>query len=560
MQGDSSLNEAVRVWLSGLPRTDLRPDAPRKRRRQDVFPSPPASLDDLVRRDRGQPQQPTMNRARVPDGEAARDDDNDDDNAITPTPATKKPCLLSDSSRPPVFDSSLLLRGQQQQQQLQQAPAAQTEPDDDEGDEDSRSAVMTATTSASDTSTNTTGAAGKAPRSRASSPRKRKMHLATLPPDEAIAFKALVYDQMSPQIQAFLEPIYRVSAGSPFIPPSYRARMVEAAAADATSSGPGGGNGGNGNPDDDDDDDGESERPQAVLAQYLRPVFMLDCLVQRNDHPSACPPFRFPDPLAVADIVARAKRLQDMYHEETQWNHGIHSRVLSCLFLPIDDPVRAKSLVRHSYCTTALPYSRPQKTQAGGQAMVDLTLYVDPGAVRPPELQALVQERIAQVCHANALTRTVNHTDFPPLGTKPLCVGIESKRSAGDTDKADVQLGIWLSAHWRFLAHLLGGKSRHKRSGGAGSGTLADAAAANRKLAQELVFLPGLIVEGHRWSLVVSVLDPQGTVTIYNGMQIGSTDNALNVYKLLFALRILEKWATETYWPWFARSILGICL
>lgn len=147
-----------------------------------------------------------------------------------------------------------------------------------------------------------------------------------------------------------------------------------------------------------------------------------------------------------------------------------------------------------------------------------------------------MKERIAAFQHSSP-TGSLNHTEYRPLRDFPIGISIEIKRIGEAVVGGELQLGIWLRAHWKFLATAL-----H---------TDAD------DLVQQLPFIPALLVHGHHWYLVVSTLQKDRMV-LYTNIRIGHTQHALGVFELVYSLRVLAEWMEEKYWPWFAEALLGV--
>ena len=72
----------------------------------------------------------------------------------------------------------------------------------------------------------------------------------------------------------------------------------------------------------------------------------------------------------------------------------------------------------------------------------------------------------------------------------PIAFSIETKRYGGDIPKGEQQLGIWNAAQWEFLISKAG----------------IDAA-------QELDFVPGVVVNGDIWSFVITTRNQSKTVS-----------------------------------------------
>lgn len=86
-----------------------------------------------------------------------------------------------------------------------------------------------------------------------------------------------------------------------------------------------------------------------------------------------------------------------------------------------------------------------------------------------------------------------------------------------------MQMGTWHSAQCRTLRH---------------NGDLSS---------RSIEFLPGLIVQGHDWQFVASVLDESRKVLLLRTVRLGGTDSELGVYLLIMGLHRLRCWIKEGY-------------
>jgi hypothetical protein len=146
--------------------------------------------------------------------------------------------------------------------------------------------------------------------------------------------------------------------------------------------------------------------------------------------------------------------------------------------------------------------------------------------------------------------------------TVPLQCGFEVKERGGDSNEADMQLGIWSAAGLQLL--------KQQRSAMTGSGEI-------------LPFVGGTIV-GHEWRVHIVWKDESGGVvsqsvpycSIYR-LLLASQTTLTNVIQLdvsqwrdlivstasppeIFVLfRLIERictWLKETYWPWLRDNVL----
>lgn len=94
---------------------------------------------------------------------------------------------------------------------------------------------------------------------------------------------------------------------------------------------------------------------------------------------------------------------------------------------------------------------------------------------------------------------SINHTKCLGLAGQPVSTSFETKRTGNDMDNAVLQIGVWHSAQWNCLRHMLR--------------TLWTPAEAEVAL-NELGVLPAIITQGHDWSFAATTLEEKRTVWI----------------------------------------------
>ncbi|KAH6867792.1 hypothetical protein B0T10DRAFT_534094 [Thelonectria olida] len=231
-------------------------------------------------------------------------------------------------------------------------------------------------------------------------------------------------------------------------------------------------------------------------------------------------PGRIPSPEEATSVCRWASRCQESEHEERGWDQEVHHRLLEAI---LRDP--RKNTEAPIDFTARLP------------SAVDFSLYLAPShkkAPSPQVLQALCQK---------TTTFSVNHTKLTSLQLRPIILSIKTEGSGLPLHGAELQMGTWHAAQWSFLhSALLFPRGR----------TMAQA---NRALSR-LPFIPGVIIHGHRWLLVLSTRE--GTKTIFwTDRQFGSTQSIMETYQTVAGLRQLIAWAETVYLPWFIDEILA---
>ncbi|EXK23915.1 hypothetical protein FOMG_19337 [Fusarium oxysporum f. sp. melonis 26406] len=247
-------------------------------------------------------------------------------------------------------------------------------------------------------------------------------------------------------------------------------------------------------------------------------------------------PGRIPSPQEVSLVYECAKDCRDFGHEEAGWNAEVHQRLLESVFR---EPGKTKGgLYNFTMSTTARPHSMwlPKSIRT---KMIDFCIYVDLQQEEPESFQAL-----ESLCRTT-LTTTVNHTDFQRLQFCPIVLSIETKGPAPRLDTAEVQMGVWHAAQWNFLRSTVLA-SLH---------SLEEAEKQADDILSRLPFIPGVIVQGHRWYFVLSTWHGSRT-TFWAERLFGSTQSYKELYQVIAGLRHLTSWVDKFYLPWFRAHIL----
>ena len=145
-------------------------------------------------------------------------------------------------------------------------------------------------------------------------------------------------------------------------------------------------------------------------------------------------------------------------------------------------------------------------------------------------------EPAASMIHDRCLNRpgqSINHTNLGILTECPIAISVETTSMGQTLDHALLQLGTWHSSQWRNLRW---------------GGTILD----------QIEFLAGIIVLGHQWHFVATILGNDDKPITLHSIIIGGTDTPFHIYRLLAALQRLKQWAEESFWPAFKADVLGI--
>lgn len=268
-------------------------------------------------------------------------------------------------------------------------------------------------------------------------------------------------------------------------------------------------------------------------------------------------PGRIPTVKEVEMICELAAECQVLGVDETGWNMEVHHRLLEAVFRM--RPNRGEDEFNFISCASARPH-RSFLPDEAPMKLVDFCVYADKEG---DDNWARAHRALAR----HTSTRSVNHTDYSALQLRPIMLSVETKVPGKESEKADLQVGVWLAAHWAFLtvaarlsldASLLCAETHPQQSSGASPSPMLTSMGRNR-LAQARVdtlqFLPSLVVQGHKWSLVIATREQRGTV-LWSNLEFGSTETMQGTYKVVAGLRELAAWSREVYLPWWQENVL----
>ncbi|KAK6221467.1 hypothetical protein QIS74_04760 [Colletotrichum tabaci] len=227
----------------------------------------------------------------------------------------------------------------------------------------------------------------------------------------------------------------------------------------------------------------------------------------------------------VNKIWTDADDCQSFQHFEIQWNCAVHFKMLE---------VALGHFRRLGFCICTgvqihSNYTRGAKVSHHNKK-VDFCIFVNEHS---PELTRA------------ALTspfQSVNQTEYPALLERPIALSIETKVTGQDWAEAVNQISVWLLAQWDALDDLVL-RTRRFRGGGAASPHVdsenikeprPSAAAASG-----LVFLPGIVVQGHDWYFVAMTRSAAGKTRLYSRVLCGSTQKTEGVYQVIAVLQLL---------------------
>jgi hypothetical protein len=175
-------------------------------------------------------------------------------------------------------------------------------------------------------------------------------------------------------------------------------------------------------------------------------------------------------------------------------------------------------------------------------------MYIDP----KHEESAQIRETILALMNVLPMGM-FNHTNLLPLSDRPIAVSIETKKTGEGWDNARLQMEVWMAAHWQFLRKVL---QLHRLAAGAVS-SLEQTAGFNSYETRKLPdFLPGIIIQGHDWYLIITTSEGEKTI-FWHKENFGQTSKSKGIYTIIHNLQLLRKWAQEVYWEWMRELLLS---
>ncbi|EXK76521.1 hypothetical protein FOQG_18737 [Fusarium oxysporum f. sp. raphani 54005] len=226
-------------------------------------------------------------------------------------------------------------------------------------------------------------------------------------------------------------------------------------------------------------------------------------------------------------IINEARECQQYSHPEASWNDSVH---FPLLHKAVYGSKRRKQLIGMMNCTTAKLIKEYLRKDVFSK-QVDYSFFIDPEADdTDSKSPAEVVTELRKIMPCGV----INHTMYRPLRDRPMVVTVETKKRHVSLEAAELQTGTWHAAHWDMLTRRL---EQTK-------GTF-----------NKLPFLPGILVQGHDWSFVVTTRE-DGKTVVWLEQKFGSTSDMIGVYKAIWGVQRLARWVEDVYWPWYKTNIL----
>ncbi|MCJ1278995.1 hypothetical protein MMC21_006816 [Puttea exsequens] len=228
------------------------------------------------------------------------------------------------------------------------------------------------------------------------------------------------------------------------------------------------------------------------------------------------------------EVLDKATACASERLSESSWNDDVHSTILD---LALRGEWESKGIWYYNVTSAKISVTSLLLKTAGitnQSKMVDYVLVQK----EPEEAQSAIRVLLASL-HSKSKS-SLNQTNAHYVKHHPIGVSAETKAGPNETM---AQLGTWVTAQFEKLRQLIyEGDERG-----------------------DLKPLPLLLVQGHHWKLKIAVFNTEkNNVDVFEDVELGSTNTALGVYRIVAAVRRLARWIHEEYWPWFKLDVLGL--
>ncbi|KAM0231491.1 hypothetical protein ACHAP5_011049 [Fusarium lateritium] len=255
-----------------------------------------------------------------------------------------------------------------------------------------------------------------------------------------------------------------------------------------------------------------------------------------------------PPPETIQWILHEAAYCDSKGCSKTDWNAEVHHRVLGAALRPLQGP-RRDQLVDFRLSSNAPIIDEYHVTS--GSKKVDFCIYIDPKQDKRTGVVEII-ETFREILPMGIF----NHANLSPLSDNPIAISIETIKTTGKGwENARLQMEVWMAAQWQFLRQLL--EIRQHATDNLSvlrsrAGEMSFCTDKNWDLPE---FIPGIIIQGHDWHLIITTADGEKTI-FWQKKSIGDTSSSKGIYQIIYNLQLLRQWAQEGYWKWMKDLLL----
>lgn len=167
----------------------------------------------------------------------------------------------------------------------------------------------------------------------------------------------------------------------------------------------------------------------------------------------------------ICSIVVQTKHALDVGKNfaEVHWNERIHSSILAAALEPqmMESTVQDRKVAFYNVTVAKIaPGCIPAHVREDDLEgkMVDYCIVLCDRQVQHAAMTTLtaLQSSSSQSSPSRPRIRSINQTEYAPVHLSPISVSIETKRSGGSEDQAQVQLSVWVMAQFRRIHQIRG--------------------------------------------------------------------------------------------------------
>ncbi|EXA30614.1 hypothetical protein FOVG_18034 [Fusarium oxysporum f. sp. pisi HDV247] len=228
----------------------------------------------------------------------------------------------------------------------------------------------------------------------------------------------------------------------------------------------------------------------------------------------------------LSKITENSKHCQQRLAHESSWNDTVHAPLLELAF--DDNNIEQDVYYQNITHCRVYPDFRDQSPFLQ-EAKVDYAIFLNPAK------NSTLDVSLRKYRSASRTNRVVHFQTSDEANT-PVAISIETKsHSSNSAIVGPAQLATWLRAHFRHLESL--------------PNSSADA----------LPMLPVVFVDGTKWRVDFAVRTSNELV-IWQGLEIGSSEDLRGCYMIISCLQRLIMWCREEFSIWWESAVHDIRL
>lgn len=226
-------------------------------------------------------------------------------------------------------------------------------------------------------------------------------------------------------------------------------------------------------------------------------------------------------------VLRNALDCQKREAPEATWNEKVHSPLLEVALEGNPLHVNYANVTSARITDTSVLPSTAAGQKVMDAKIVDFVMILD-------YLDQDAEKQVIESCR-HQVTDSINHTSMTFIRYSPIAVSIETKRGAVEEYTANVQLALWVYAHFAKLKTFIPANRHHT-----------------------IPHLPLVKVLGHQWFLQLA--KPSGSrseIVIYGDLLLGSTSSMLGVFQVVAAVRRLARWVGNEYATFLMKEVFA---